>query len=387
MIKKVTTLIPLITLIALGSSWASTIDEIEVEGLKRTKKQVILDTLTVEIGQEFTQETASKIEQELLKTGLFINIDSEFSQGPEDKGLLTISLEEKWTLIPLPIFTASSSGVSGGFFLIESNLLGLRKNLVLGTLYSPDQTFVLTSFSDPRLFGTDNQGSVSGSFRQEEGIIQYSGGLGLGREFFEKTLSAGVRLSQRFAAFEDQKQTDTYTDLALRTAFDWTVLKGLTKIGWNLNMESGVLYDYQEGLWLPQGEAKLEYSGRFSKRNLFSLGASYRHTQSPLPLRQDIGGGKGSLSLPKDKYYPENHIYTTGEYAFALYEGSGVYYALNAFVERGFQDSADAFWYTGVGSGFQIILKKIALPALAFYTAYNVEQQQWETSFSIGMSF
>ncbi|WP_028974184.1 POTRA domain-containing protein [Spirochaeta cellobiosiphila] len=376
-------LLPLMSLCLLSSLGAQRIENINVMGLQRTKKFIVLDLLSVKKGDEYTEETNEKVKQDLLKSGLFFDIETEFNSIDEDTGELTIFLQEKWTLIPLPFATVSSGNISGGLFLLDSNLLGLRKSLVTGSVVSSDSLIFLLTYVDPNLFGSPYKNVTNFFYGNEEDITRLTFTQAFGRDFFDKTFGITTGLKGTF--IEDEKW-ESYPGGTLNLNWDKTKQQDLSPTGFMAGLSNDLFWDVSNTRPVPSTTLEMSYKGRFSKRNLFNVNTAYRYSDEPDSFRSSIGGSKGSFSLPGSEYYPNNFFTSYGEYAFALYEGDSFYSTLNLYGERGYQDDEDPFWFSGIGGGFQLLLKKIAIPAMAFYSIYNIEEDTWESVFSIGIS-
>ena len=111
------------------------IGSITISGLKRTKESVIYNLLQVEEGDKFYLFDEEDFTQEILKTGILRpgEITYNVNEGYID---INIEIQEKWTLLPIPIVSISGENQYYGFVLLEQNFLGLRKLLFIQSAYS-----------------------------------------------------------------------------------------------------------------------------------------------------------------------------------------------------------------------------------------------------------
>lgn len=112
------------------------IQEIRVDGLKRTRPAVVQELLSTYRGRHPETFDAGEVAALLIDTGIFEEILVGFCEGP-DGAVMEIGLREKWSLIPLPIFAAGSDGIVAGAALIDANAFGLNDKLFAVGLVLP----------------------------------------------------------------------------------------------------------------------------------------------------------------------------------------------------------------------------------------------------------
>lgn len=83
------------------------------------------------------------IEQCLLNTQLFSNVKVDGN---------TISVDERWTLIPVPSMSSGSSGSSYGLYLMERNFLGMGKFAMVGGSLGSQGNSLLLFYKDTNFF-------------------------------------------------------------------------------------------------------------------------------------------------------------------------------------------------------------------------------------------
>ena len=95
------------------------ITKFEIQGLKRTKEFAVQRDLKKFIGKEASAETLHSIENSLQADNLFTNISIECEPITENESRVKISLEEKMSILPLPIVAVNDGVFSAGAFLID----------------------------------------------------------------------------------------------------------------------------------------------------------------------------------------------------------------------------------------------------------------------------
>ncbi|MFC2118204.1 POTRA domain-containing protein [Bacteroidota bacterium] len=133
------------------------VEEIEIEGNKLTKPDIILRELTFSKGDNFTIDqlnlTLQRSKENLLNTSLFnfVTINSEIKNNSEI--YIQIIVEEKWYLWPIPILSHADrnlaawiekkdmSMINYGLFLHKENFRGRRETLKLKARFGFKEQF------------------------------------------------------------------------------------------------------------------------------------------------------------------------------------------------------------------------------------------------------
>ena len=131
------------------------IQGVEVRGLSKTSKSVVLARIQVEQGQPLSSFNPEKTLQRLRKLNLFHAIAVDYEPSGNGVGIIA-SLKEKMTLIPLPVMRFSGTYQAYGLFLLDMNFLGLGKKLYGGVMYIPPKGWkVQVGYVDPEVMATD----------------------------------------------------------------------------------------------------------------------------------------------------------------------------------------------------------------------------------------
>ena len=130
------------------------VKDITLEGLRRTKKSLVMARLPVTRGEPLSSFNPDEAVQELRKLNVFHEID--FSYVPDREGVNIVTrLQEKWTLLPFPAIKFGGDYQSYGLFILETNFLGLKKMLYGGGSWSPSRGWVTQAgYFDPEIAGS-----------------------------------------------------------------------------------------------------------------------------------------------------------------------------------------------------------------------------------------
>ena len=125
-----------------------TITDINVTGLQRTSKRIVMNTAGIRAGDEYTEALAQEAEAALWDLGIFrdVHVDADVHG---DEAVVSIAVEEMWTLYGFPIFRSeiNGSGTELGAGIWDSNFFGLAHRLQGQLVYS----FQLMAISSLRL--------------------------------------------------------------------------------------------------------------------------------------------------------------------------------------------------------------------------------------------
>ena len=383
------------------------VSAVHVEGNERTRAPVILEAAGIGVGDRFGPETAGEIEQRVLNLRLFRNVDvvSEARGGQVD---VAIRVVERWTLLPIPFLAGSARGMRGGAYLLESNLFGWNKLLVLGAVYSGGE--------GPSAFGLFRDPSVAGTRGLFRTMIRYGDLL---REQYDG--------SQRIYAYRDARVDASvaggyairpwlsaylgwYGALAGAEAVDEEMAPPATGPlhGWTAELELRAqdfhIY-FNEGL-----------SGRLSYRHaLAALGAERDvvelsgFVQAARPVFGDqsvsitaqawlndgdpvldavlLGGLPGTRGFERLGLWVERAATVTVEHQVPVLRYGWGIWTVNSFAEAGhssWRGRRDGFVTPGLG--FRLYLLGVAFPALGVDVAWSIEDERALGMASFGFS-
>jgi len=113
------------------------ITSIAIHGLKRTKLRVIEHKFNKFLGRDSITLDLIEVEGAVQETEVLDLVSISVSDDLENGGKrLEITVSEKWSIIPLPLFFASSDGsIGGGGIFMDSNSFGLRHRTVIDGTY------------------------------------------------------------------------------------------------------------------------------------------------------------------------------------------------------------------------------------------------------------
>jgi outer membrane protein assembly factor BamA len=399
-------IVPLAVVIALASPGRADdrVSAIEVEGNTRTAREVVIDALGVQPGDRVGDESLPALRQRVLNLRLFRDV--EVTTRPSEGGLvLSVSVKERWTLIPIPIFGASGGTAQAGLALIETNLLGRRKLLAISGIYSSRGQSGFLYYRDPALLGS---GAVlAAEMLADNKVRERANGFDVVQAWRDRRVDVSVRpglllaphLALRagpFAVFRESRAEGDYpppppagTDFGLAA---------------DLEYEG---QDYHE--WFNVGP----YVAANARRSLPELGSDRGFTQSsafaiwsvpvagvhaaslsvsgflvdgdPVLDAFTLGGRPGTRGVRAEGLWVERAVTTTLDYQIPLWRPSWGTLTAMAFVDAGASTwSGERTNWIAPGGGIRVYLRNVALPALGLDLAWSTAGKQLAPSFFLG---
>jgi hypothetical protein len=383
------------------------VTELSISGLKRTKRHIVEAALAPFIGQRADTLDVNAVHAALLDTGILEPLAIEIRDAESGDGkMLAVSVREKWSIFPIPVFFAVSGDVSGGIFFADSNAFGLNDKFFLGGMYGMNGWMLMSGYIHSGRRGLPGW-SLSASFNQTErkdtdqrddDVRRFaidSGGASAGVSYrFTEVLNAGLRFSYRQIMLRKSASSLLAPDTGAR-AFGVNAGASVRKSNWDgfllseENIEAN--YGFTAGI---EGFSfhELNLRGTYQKSLLpgfrvrLHTGLLYQpdvpalFESSPHAAQVDILPGSFSArhyagaSFGLEKYLFKINMGTLSAmaaYQVVFSEGPVLGYCFDH----------------GVAASVGFYLSRLAIPAMGLGLAYNVPAEHLQFSFSLGMSF
>lgn len=384
-----------------------TLTDIEVNSIKRTRYNTILKIIELKKGSIVSDDITDSVKQKLLASGIFQNeITVTLNEITEDEAILQIDIQERWTLIPIPVgFVNSDSWLAGGVF-IESNLLGLNQTVVGGLFASDENIQEFSAWSNPTFLNSNYSFGLSTSFYS--GVNEYldNSGDNILASYDENRvlLSLNVgrvynsRIGWKIGTGLEWYTADDYnayleeSDIAelilkneLTLTWDDLYYQDFFNEGWSSTLETTFLSTTDDYL-KPSLEVNISKNIILGGKNLLELSVNSGWNNSLKFKPTLIGGTKGSRVLPSGSVAVEQ--YSDGLISFepVIFNPSWGIFTLPIYYEAGAYNnlsSETTFWH-GPGIGFRFYVDKVAIPALGADFTWDLENNLFKVAVSIG---
>jgi hypothetical protein len=367
-----------------------TIAAISFEGNDRTREQVLRRAVDAEPGDPYTAETAGDIRDDLRSLGLFSKV--EVAPDPREvpsgaTAAVTVTVEERWTLVPVPFFRSGSSGAAGGLFVLESNLFGLNKQLIGGATYGADGFGGLLVYNDPAVAGSRWLLSVSAAAGRDEVETRTPAAEQRWTYTAERTeagVSAGYRLSDRLSVRaggelrflevteSERPQTvapDTYRSVSATAQAGYRDLEPEEFFSRGVSLRAGAELVPADGSWTAEATASQDWL-LFSAHRL-GVRATAAAGEQPPVAEPRLGGRETQRSLLRGTVSADSFASAGASYELPVLTPPWGTITVAGFYEGGYIVDAGAGWHGG-GGGLRLYLSRITFPALGFDVAWNV---------------
>lgn len=130
----------------IQSARSGEITSVSFTGLKRTRSHVAEEPLRKFIGTDAADIDQAEVFAAVMDTGILEPKAMSIEDGPEGK-VLSITVKEKWAIIPMPIFFMNSAGFSAGAAVMDTNAFGLRDQMALAGMYRTGGWMAMAMYS------------------------------------------------------------------------------------------------------------------------------------------------------------------------------------------------------------------------------------------------
>ncbi len=377
-------------------AWGETITDIEIQGLRRTKPSVMQDILEKFKGTDSESFDRKKLEAELEKTQLFSLADAEVSGST-----LRITVEEKFSLLPIPFAYLSSDSWGGGLVVLDNNAFGIMDQAAAGGFITSTGWRVLAGYSHTQKAGAPfgwnvsvNGGKSRTRIREEDGDLLltydnrvFGASAGINKRlapWLKASVSSGVNLCD---VEESRPASELVIPLtasltASTASWDGTFLNTIylttsatyncsqwhdnyctiaAKAGWEQHLVQRLRLIAQAGVY-HSPDVPVVFAPNQSAAQVCILNNACRaSTMAGAGAGLEWGIAQTRFGVPS--FYAQYQVI----WADTLL--------------------SDEAWGHGPVAGFKFYLKKIAFPAVDIFTAYNVKTGLIRTSAGAGFSY
>lgn len=389
---------------AAAADGTQVIEAISVTGNRRTATAYVEQELRVGVGDPFDGDAAA-LEQRLLNLRLFKRVRVTPRPAGEGRVALEVDVQERWTLLPIPMFSSSGGETGGGLLLVESNLFGRGKQLVVGGTVSTRGASGMAGYWDRAVAGTrwtvdafvlrqdarrerTDGGDVVYAYRDARTDLSAAVGRRLGERL---AVSAGW-----FGLWADASAEDGWAPPAnVGPARGVVAAVAYDASDFHLFYERGVTarlrYRHAEaalagGRDLRQADARAAWGGANRLGHAWSLAVAAQGVEGDAAVDAlRLGGAPGARGFPMGGLWAERAGSAALEYAVPIWRprwgvASGVA-LLDAGVARW---RGETTRYLAPGLGVRLHVADVALPALGLDVAWSTTAAAPEASFVVG---
>lgn len=380
------------------------ITKFEIQGLKRTKEFAVQRDLKKFIGKEASAETLHSIENSLQADNLFTNISIGCEPITENESRIKISLEEKMSILPLPIVAVNDGVFSAGAFLIDSNAMGLKDFFMLGGIFSRDNISGMAFFSRPPKGSSLGFSIYTGISKSDTelvttkddsvydfGSLSFRGSLGVSKKFFD---CFSAKLSTGFGIIKVDGSDEIKGEIESEKVWESSAAIDFKSADWNgvfmsekfaavkAFVDVTPCRDVFNGFEL---KIKIQQPILDKLRIVQSASCFY---EFDAPIVFYTGGRSASVSLFPTEFSSDSMAGLSLGLEYAALKTKIGLFSVYAVYQTARAKDFDRTWVfnQGAGGGMKMYLSKVAFPACSVEVIYNITEKEFRTGFSIGMS-
>jgi hypothetical protein len=394
-----------ISSLAAQSGSDERIAALSVTGLSRTRLSTAEQPLRKFIGLPVEQVDLYDVRAAILATGILEPLTVEI-----DEGVLSVRVQEKWTIFPVPVFMAASDGMLAGLAFFDANAFGLNDNFFLTGIYHSDGWLAsvgymhsskgrwvpgwnaMAFFSREERFDRDQRNEDLRHF--EFDAISFSAGLNVPLLDDTDLFSASAEFSFNEKILRESLNALNAPEEGLRM-FGIGGGLSLRKSNWDgffLSQESASLrYLYRT---TPDGISfhSIRFRGTWEKSLIPGFRLSMRTGiiyEPDVPLLFESSPHAAQVAILPRSFSAKNYAGLSAGLEKHLLKvrvgilSFGTAYQLVYSQGSMLGNSLDH----GIMGMLTFYLNRLAIPAVGLGVAYNVKENYLQGSFSLGMSF
>lgn len=401
----------LITLLALFLSssfvFCAPITDVKIHGLKRTKESYIMQTLEKFKGADDSTLDTKTVENAMYAYGLFSEVHSSIISNGSGGATLSVTVKEKVSFLPIPIAGANGDGWMAGLMLMDMNAFGKQDILVAGGIAGPDMQMGMLSFTKPPRSILRPGFTLGGSFINSTDVeytdfdnntfakddnVKAGGNaaliLPLSRYF-----TAALGGDYEFCHFDDGTWDTGHLLLSTARvnwhtskANDWFTIEQGAAIKGRFGADLG---DDGKGMQEVSALARFQLPVTGRARLAVSLSGILQHNiRVPFQAaKRDVGSSIIVGDFHSERIASSRALFETG-----IVRGKYAMLSMYGSFEGVIADDASSgnhtlVWAAGPGLGALVYLKRVIFPAIMGGVSYNINQNRFLGSFSVGMTF
>jgi hypothetical protein len=386
------------------------ITALSVSGLKRTKPFMVEGPLQKFIGRNAAEVDINEVIAIIQGTGILESLSVEIRDNQEGGGkTLAVTVREKWSILPIPIFSFGSGGWTAGGVFMDTNAFGVKDNMMaMGSYGTGGGMASVMYIHSPNVTGDFGWNLMGMFFLSEKESMDQEDNLVLTR-YKSISINPSAGVSYRLNDFVTPGFSVSYKGVLLQDTENPLNAPEKDMHGISFSPSIGIRRNTWDGIFLNEDSASLKYNYTLviEGENMHSVSFNAALNRSILPGFRYIAKTGVVFSTPSaapffeaspinigahilsQKYSALNFAVGTLGLEKYLFKFSAGTISLMAAYEVVYSDGPllhDQFDHGPVAM-LQMYLNRVAIPGIGLGGAYNVSKNVWQYAFNMGVSF
>jgi hypothetical protein len=378
------------------------ITAIDVVGLKKTKLFVVEKALDKFLGTDLESLNPDAVKAAIMELGILEPLAVEMIIGA-NRATLRVTVREKWSLFPLPLFMVNSDGFMAGGVFAEMNAFGINDKAFVTGFYELDGWMAMGSYMHAAVKGKAPGFSLGGGYADSnnEDTDQQKN---VYRRYSLSTIFASFALSYPITNILTSSFGVSFNDKILKTNDDALNAPTEDEMDFALKPELSLHASAWDGFLMSERDLSLSYQLSLSPPNSQHINLKAKFDHSLLPGFKMTTRAQAVFSpqvSALDMVSPASiadilpHSFQSSHYA-------GISAGLEKYIYKwpvgtlsakasyqliySYGDLFGSQWDHGATAALVFYLARLAIPAVAAGASYNVRADYWQGFFSIGIS-
>jgi outer membrane protein assembly factor BamA len=379
---------------------------IEVSGNTRTQTETLTNLAQRCIEESPVNEEGlpEKIQQCVKNSRLFAEVRVKRLEGQS----LLVTVEERWTLLAIPIVIANNSGRSSvGLFAIESNLFGTARQLILGGTFGETGQSGMALLNDKaigfsrwqgqllaakskRYFEQKPASKLLNAFEEERSTAAFAVGYGFPSKL---TPQVGLEYStKRYLSHAGYTPPHSLAEVRLNGQLRFTrkSYKLYFDEGYSLDSSASVQFwrdDTSSRVWQASAIAQAGVNPVWNHALLLGCRGGYLASSDPRDALK-LGGGLGLRGFVSQTVWTNRYAACSTDYQIPLYRAPIGTVTLAPLYDTGWvhliAGSKKSITFSAAGGGIYFFLNQVAMPGMGMACSHSFYNGRLLCQFSMG---
>lgn len=403
LVLKAVFLLISIVLFQINPLKAEVIKDIQISGHSKTKPWALLRRVNVNIGDDLTPAD-------------FLDLKIRVSQNPQyilksctfDQGILKIVIEDKWTIVPVPLISQSGDYYIRGIGFYENNFLGRLETLVPAVAWTNAGLNYLLLYNSENFFSSNlgisslivRLNTLSRFYRHKVMQNEFESrttAFELTPNFFYKNMvfKAGpILFKKEIVQTKTQTQSSldqTYEGVGLRTRYNIKFFEQLDTLykGYFITANAYALRPKDGGNTFFNGKIELVATYPVFDEHFVNLSENLALASAKTFFYNfSEGAHEGFRGYDGESIHMQRYAATMFQYQHHIWDR---FYAVSFFENT--RSVLINSIYNGahlnentIGGGLRYYLKKISIPGINVEYGYNIQDKSSHIHFNVGLA-